>query len=123
MNRKLYKLMNWPEIESIVYSESDNPHGILGPHVSGSQTLFQVFLPGAVNVRLEQKTGDKSYRMEMADESGFFAVLVPGKPNFLTAPSSAFRIPTDIRPRSAKKTWPRFPRARVPILTGSWGRT
>lgn len=79
MNRKLYKLMNWPEIESIVYSESDNPHGILGPHVSGSQTLFQVFLPGAVNVRLEQKTGDKSYRMEMADESGFFAVLVPGK--------------------------------------------
>ena len=34
MNKRLYKLMNWPKIEEIVYSESDNPHEIMGAHVS-----------------------------------------------------------------------------------------
>lgn len=43
MNNKLYKLMNWPEIEEIIYSESDHPHDILGPHAVGNQTLYQAF--------------------------------------------------------------------------------
>ena len=30
MNKRTYKLMNWAKIEEIVYSESDNPHEILG---------------------------------------------------------------------------------------------
>ena len=30
MNNKLYKLMNWPEMEEIIYSESDNPHRAMG---------------------------------------------------------------------------------------------
>lgn len=79
MNRKLYKLMNWPAIEGIVYSESDNPHEILGAHVSGSSVLVQTFQPGAKSVRLQLTEGDKSYKMEMADEEGYFAVLLPGK--------------------------------------------
>ena len=79
MNKKLYKLMNWPEIEEIVYSESDNPHRILGAHVTGSSVLVQTFQPGAKSVRLQLTDGDKSYKMEMADEEGYFAVLVPGK--------------------------------------------
>ena len=41
MNKKLYKLMNWPEIEEIVYSESDDPHKILGAHVTGNSVLVQ----------------------------------------------------------------------------------
>lgn len=71
--------MNWPEIEEIVYSESDNPHEILGAHVSGSSVLVQTFQPGAKSVRLQLTEGDKSYKMEMADEEGYFAILLPGK--------------------------------------------
>ncbi len=82
MNNKLYKLMNWPEMEEIIYSESDNPHGLLGAHVTGSSTLVQAFLPGAESVILQNKTDKKNYEMERADEEGFFAVLVPGKTKF-----------------------------------------
>ena len=79
MNKKLYKLMNWPEIEEIVYSESDNPHGILGAHTVGNSVLVQTFQPGAKSVRLQLVEGDKSYKMELADEEGYFAALLPGK--------------------------------------------
>ncbi|MCH5257870.1 MAG: 1,4-alpha-glucan branching protein GlgB [Lachnospiraceae bacterium] len=79
MNKKLYKLMNWPEIEGIIYSEEDDPHRILGAHVTGNNVLVQAIFPGAKTVRLQPETGDKSYKMECVDESGFFAVLLPGK--------------------------------------------
>ena len=79
MNKKLYKLMNWPEIEGIVYSESDNPHEILGAHAAGTSVLVQTFQPGAKSVRVQLTEGDKSYKMEMADEEGYFAALIPGK--------------------------------------------
>ena len=79
MNKKLYKLMNWPEIEGIVYSESDDPHRMLGAHTVGNSTLVQTFQPGAKSVRLQLTEGDKSYKMEMADEEGYFALLLPGK--------------------------------------------
>lgn len=82
MNNKLYKLMNWPEIEAIIYSESDHPHELLGAHVIGANTLVQTYLPGAKSVILQNKTDKKSYAMEMADEEGYFAVLVPGKSAF-----------------------------------------
>ena len=79
MNKKLYKLMNWPEIEGIVYSESDDPHRMLGAHVTGNSVLVQTFQPGAKSVRLQLVEGDKSYKMELADEEGYFALLLPGK--------------------------------------------
>lgn len=79
MNKRTYKLMNWAKIEEIVYSESDNPHEILGAHVTGSSVLVQTFQPGAKSVRLQLLDGDKSYRMEEADEEGYFALLLPGK--------------------------------------------
>jgi 1,4-alpha-glucan branching enzyme len=79
MNKKLYKLMNWPEIEAVVYSESDNPHALLGAHVVGNSVLVQTFQPGAKSVRLQIVDGDKSYKMEMADEEGYFAYLLTGK--------------------------------------------
>ncbi len=77
MNKKLYKLMNWAQIEEIVYSESDHPHDILGAHVVGNSVLVQTFQPGAKSVRLQLLEGDKSYRMEVADEEGYFALLLP----------------------------------------------
>lgn len=79
MTNKLYKLMNWPAIEEIIYSEASNPHALLGPHIVGSNTLFQAFFPGAAKVQI-QFTDDMSEKdMEIADEDGFFALLVPGK--------------------------------------------
>ena len=77
MNNKLYKLMNWAEIENIIYSESDNPHGILGAHVVGSNTLVQAYYPGAKSILLQNKKDKKSYEMEVADEEGFLLFLYP----------------------------------------------
>lgn len=79
MTKKLYRLMNWPEIEGIVYSESDRPGELLGAHVTGNSVLIQTFWPGAVSVRLQLVKEDKSYKMEQADEEGYFALLLPGK--------------------------------------------
>lgn len=79
MDSKLYKLMYWPTIEEIIYSESDNPHALLGPHKAGNSTLVQCFFPGAVRVTLTLVDTEQSYEMEMADQDGYFAVLIPEK--------------------------------------------
>ena len=61
MNKKLYKLMNWAEIEGIIYSESDEPHKVLGAHVSGGNIVIQAFFPEAEKVRIQPETGDKCF--------------------------------------------------------------
>ncbi|MCR5669778.1 MAG: 1,4-alpha-glucan branching protein GlgB [Butyrivibrio sp.] len=77
MNNKLYKMMNWPEIEEIIYSDGDNPHRILGAHKVGNSYLIQAFYPEAQSVSVYVENSKKSYDMELADEAGFFAVIVP----------------------------------------------
>ena len=79
MNSKLYKLMNWPEIEEIIYSDGKDPHRILGAHKVGGSMLVQCFLPEAEKVEVLLRKGTKSrrYEMELADEAGFFAALLP----------------------------------------------
>ncbi len=79
MNNRLYKLMNWPKIEGIIYSEEDHPHDILGPHIAGNSTLLQTFQPGAKGIEVVIKGEKETYKMVMADEEGFFACLIPGK--------------------------------------------
>ncbi|MBP5280944.1 MAG: 1,4-alpha-glucan branching protein GlgB [Lachnospiraceae bacterium] len=91
MDKKLYKLMNWPLIEEIVYSESSDPHRILGTQKAGNSTLVQAFFPGASEVYLQWTVKEKDKitgksavyaydaKMELADEVGFFAVLVAAK--------------------------------------------
>lgn len=79
MEKKLYNLMNWPDIEEVVYSESDNPHKLLGAHITSAGVLVQAFLPGADKVSVKVEGKKKLYDMEMVDEEGFFAVLIPGK--------------------------------------------
>ena len=76
---KLYDLMDWAQIEALTYSEEDNPHAILGPHLTDDGVLIQAFIPTAERI-IVQITGKKeSYEMTMEDEAGFFAVLIPGK--------------------------------------------
>ncbi|MEG1847662.1 MAG: 1,4-alpha-glucan branching protein GlgB [Lachnospiraceae bacterium] len=82
MNKKLYKLMDWPEIEGIIYSEEDNPHKLLGAHVVDKNILIQTFQPGASKVMIQSIADNSTIMMEMMDESGYFAALIPGKQIF-----------------------------------------
>lgn len=83
MTNKLYKLMNWPKIEEIIYSECDNPHELLGPHKAGNQVLIQAYFPDAKEVSVEWEAlrdgvANSTCReeMELVDEGGYFAVLL-----------------------------------------------
>lgn len=77
MNKKLYKLMNWPDIEAVVYNDEAHPFNILGSKVIGNQTLFQTFFPNAKEAYLVYK--DNKIKMEMADELGYYVCLVAEK--------------------------------------------
>lgn len=79
MNDKLYNLMDWPEIEAIVYSESENPKGILGAHKTSKGILVQTFLPFAKEVYVVTDDKKIKQKMEMVDEEGFFATLIASK--------------------------------------------
>ena len=80
MNDKLYKMMNWPKIEEIIYSECDDPQELLGPSAAGKSTLVQTYYPGAAGAEIIFETTGKSYPCELADEDGFFACLLPMPP-------------------------------------------
>ena len=77
MDQKLYDLMNWTEVEEIVYSESANPHAILGPHLREEGLLIQAFLPGAVKAEAVCTESGSAVEMDLEDEEGFFACLLP----------------------------------------------
>lgn len=86
MKEALYNVMDWPAIEAIVYSEEDSPRKTLGPHKLENGILIQGFFPGAV--KAEVLTGSKCYEMELADDAGFYAALIPGK----KIPAYTYRI-------------------------------
>jgi 1,4-alpha-glucan branching enzyme len=79
MHEKLYELMDWAGIEGIVYSDDDMPHDILGPHLTKDGILIQAFIPTAVKIVVKMARTGKEFLMELADEEGFYAVLIPGK--------------------------------------------
>lgn len=81
MDKKLYDLMNWPDIEGIIYSDGCNPKNLLGAHSVKGGILIQSFYPAAVGATVKAADG-KTYEMVMADEEGYFAVLVPVKSKF-----------------------------------------
>lgn len=62
MDNKLYKLMDWPAIEEIVYSESSHPKRILGGHRTKDGFLVQVFRPDAVQVSISVSERKRKYR-------------------------------------------------------------
>ena len=76
--KKVYDLMDWAAIEAVVYSEEDNPHAILGPHVTGDGVLIGAFVPEAKAVTVIDAKG-KEYPMLCEDEAGYFAALLPGR--------------------------------------------
>lgn len=76
MNHNVYNLMNWPDIEELVYSECSNPHRLLGAHMCKEGMLIQIFRPDAVEVKVNIAGRKKDYPCEKVDESGWFAVLI-----------------------------------------------
>ena len=77
MERELYEVMDWAAVEEIVYSESGDPHAILGPHKTDKGILVQAFFPERKSAALVY--GKTKLPMEQVDESGFFACLIPGE--------------------------------------------
>ena len=79
MSDKLYELMDWPEIEAVVYSEESSPRAILGPRVTNEGVLIQCFFPDKQEVSIKTLSDGKTYPMVQEDEAGFFAYLLEGK--------------------------------------------
>ena len=79
MSDKLYELMDWPEIEAVVYSEESSPRAILGPRVTDAGVLIQCFFPEKEEVSIKTLTDGKVYPMVQEDEAGFFACLLDEK--------------------------------------------
>ena len=79
MSDKLYDLMDWAEIEAVVYSEEDHPKRILGPRITDDGVLIQCFFPGAKKVDVKTLRDNRLYEMELEDEAGYFALLLRGK--------------------------------------------
>ena len=85
MDETLYKLMNWRDIEAIVYSEHDDPHLVLGAHKAKSGMVYTAFDPNAERaiLLLGDAGSAESIEMEKGDEGGFFAGSAPeGKYRF-----------------------------------------
>ena len=81
MEQRLYDLMDWPNIEGIIYSDLTNPKSLLGSHAVEDGLLIQSFYPNAVKATIKAANG-KEYPMELADEAGYFAALLPVKNKF-----------------------------------------
>lgn len=79
MDKVLYDMMDWAAIEELVYSEADRPQELLGAHMTDAGLLIQAFIPGAAAVTVRLSRGGKEYPMELQDEAGFYAVLLPRK--------------------------------------------
>ena len=75
MEKTLYDMMDWAGIEELVYSEASDPHRLLGAHETEHGVLVQAFIPTAEKIQVNW--GGKQYEMELADEAGFFAALIP----------------------------------------------
>ena len=77
MFNKLYGMMNWPLIEGIEYTDIDNPHDILGPHLTDEGLLIQAFIPDAQKVQVKCSAG--TFDMFKMDDEGFYAILIDTK--------------------------------------------
>jgi 1,4-alpha-glucan branching enzyme len=77
MGNKLDKLMNWRDIEGVVYADLDHPFSVLGERMTTEGRLIGAFLPDAQKVSITVDGVKKKYPMEEVDEAGFFAALLP----------------------------------------------
>lgn len=79
MSDKLYKLLNWGNIDGIMYSDIDYPHYVLGPSNVKGGGLIQTLVPDAVEAYVQYEDGTTKYQMEEVKAGGYYAVLLPQK--------------------------------------------
>ena len=77
MSKTVYDYMDWPEIEAVVYGEETAPRDVMGPRLTPDGVLIQGFFPEARAAAVV--TGRTKYEMELEDEAGYYAVLIPGR--------------------------------------------
>ena len=81
MEKKIYNLMKWPEIEGVIYSDIAHPKSVLGSTAVKGGILVQAFYPNAVKAYVKT-AGGKLTEMELVDEDGYFAALFSCKNRF-----------------------------------------
>lgn len=80
MALKLEDWMQWPEIEALVYAECGRPETILGAKmIDHSHVLVTTFQQNADSVKVRVSDTKKEYKMQLMDEAGYYAVLIPAK--------------------------------------------
>ncbi|MGO4946913.1 1,4-alpha-glucan branching enzyme [Blautia sp. Sow4_E7] len=77
MSKTVYDYMDWPGIEAVVYGEETAPRDVMGPRLTPDGVLIQGFFPEARSAVVA--VGRKKYEMELEDEAGYYAVLIPGR--------------------------------------------
>ena len=77
MESKVYKYMDWPEIEAVVYAEEASPKDLMAPRLTADGILIQGFFPDAE--KAEVLADKKAYEMEKQDDAGYFAAMIPGR--------------------------------------------
>lgn len=77
MSKTVYDYMDWPGIEAVVYGEETAPRDVMGPRLTPDGVLIQGFFPEAKAAAVV--VGRKKYEMELEDEAGYYAVLIPGR--------------------------------------------
>ena len=78
MDKELYDLMNWPDIEGILYLDSVHPKALLGAHEVEGGILIQAYYPTAVSATIKNAAGQE-FPMERVDDAGYFAVIIRDK--------------------------------------------
>ncbi len=78
MSSKLYDLMDWRNIEGVLFADLDNPFVVLGVSNRKTEKLIQIFRPDAIKVEIIFDASGKVYKAEEVDDS-FFAVIIPKK--------------------------------------------
>ncbi len=77
MNEKIYQFMDWPRIEAVVYGEEASPKDVMSPRLTPEGVLVQGFFPEAKEAKV--LWGNKAIPMDLEDEAGYFAALIPGR--------------------------------------------
>ena len=79
MEQVLYDLMDWAGIEELTYSESADPHRLLGSHITEKGLLIQALFPTASAVKVKLSNTGKTYDMELAMKQAFLQSSFPEK--------------------------------------------
>ena len=77
MESKVYKYMDWPEIEAVVYAEEASPKRSDGASAYCRWYSDPGIFPDAE--KAEVLVDKKAYEMEKQDDAGYFAAMIPGR--------------------------------------------